>query len=125
MSERQRPQITERAQRLLENIKDEFTYKIIHEAEKYTLKENRGEISEGDMQKAKKIFRAIPVSTSKRKWTVRVAITVFLVFLLLHFEAFAELPNISSSLQIRLYLPTIALLVWLLLFSYFFREDWS
>jgi len=125
MNDQQRPQLTERARRLLENIKDEFTYKIIHEAEKHTLKENRGEISEADMQEAKRIFRAIPESTSKRKWTVRVAIAVFLAFLLLHFEAFSELSNIPLSLQIRLYLPTIALFAWLLLFSYFFREDWS
>ena len=122
MSSQRRPRLDQDASSRLEAFKEMVGFRLIHEAEKHVLKDNRREITESDIQKAEKIIPRI--STDKRKWTVKIAMGVIIVLLFMHFQAFSELRDVPQFLQVRLYLPTIAMLVWLILFSYFFQEDW-
>jgi hypothetical protein len=122
VSNEQRPQITVGAQNELDNYINGLKFKIIHEAEKHTLKENRTEISEADMKKAKNIIPSI--STSKRKWVIRIALLIMFGLVISQIQALSELLNVPLPLQIRLYLPILTVFFWFILFSYFFREDW-
>jgi len=111
------------ARNLLDDYKLEIGFRILHEAERIILEEeSRREIGEGDILEAKKrVFRA---STSSRKWAMRFATTLLPALLALQLSTFRELPNLGLIFQICMYFPTVASLVWLLCFSYFFRQEW-
>jgi len=113
--------LTEGSKRELERYKTDLENRIVHKAEEYMLKENRTEISEGDIQKAKKVVRLMP--TSGRKWIMRICTILMFTVLLSHFVAFSELPSTSPQLLFRLYFPTITMLIWMGLLTFFYKED--
>jgi histone H3/H4 len=113
--------LTEGAKRELESYMADLEIRIIHEAEEYMLRANRAEVSEGDIQKAKRIVRLTP--TSGRKWFMRICTILMFAIMLSHFVAFSELPSIQPPLLFRLYFPTIAMLIWMGLLTFFYKED--
>lgn len=114
-------QLTEGAKRELKSFRSDIENRIVHEAEEYMLRENRTEISEADIQNAEKVVRLTP--TKGRKWVMRMCMVLVVGLLLSHFVAFSELSNISLPLLFRLYFPTVTVLIWIGLFTFFYKED--
>jgi len=118
----QRPSLTSGAKEALDKYIERLKFKVIHEAEKHTLKENRTEISESDISIGKKsIFE---VSPSKRKWAIRIILSLMIVVLGIQLKALSELSGLSQSLTLRLHIPNIFGIVFVLILSYIFKEDW-
>lgn len=114
-------ELTEGAKRELENARNNYEKQILHEAEGCALREDRTEISEHDIQKARKAAYVAP--TSGRKWTMRIVIAVVFTTLLSHFAALSQLPNLPFPLLVLLYCQTAVVLALTLLFTYFYRDD--
>lgn len=117
----QRPPISQRAREILEEYKRRITFAILHEAEKQALQSGKMEIGEADVEKAAKVI--VPKSSSARKWCIRILTGLIASLLLLQLGTFTQLTTISLELQVLLYLPSIIFLMWVIVFSYIFREE--
>jgi len=118
----ERPAVTDDAKKALDEDKTVYGYKILNEAEKRALLEGRTQISESDVRSASRIL--LGRSSSHKKWIIRIAISALLPLLLWELSGFAELQRMPLLFELRLYVPTIFALFWVICFSYLFRDEW-
>ena len=127
MSKTDRPPITSDAKELLDVYRDMISYRIAHEAEKKAFERveatgTKLKITESDILFAKTVI--LRSHDNSRKWSVRIAIALMFALLLEQLSALPELQTVAIPTLIRIYFPTLVIFLWMICFSYFFREDW-
>lgn len=126
----ERPQLTEKAKESLDEHGLRVRNTIYNIAEKRALDQGRGEISEDDILQAK---RRIPIflSTSKRKWCIRVLFPLTFAFLFAQIAAsyqlftYVEATELPLIVQLGIVFPMFIILLFMVIFTLLFRDDWS
>jgi hypothetical protein len=126
---RDRPRLTERAKEALKKYNGRYSNTVLNLAEKRVLESNRTEIDEPDILDAQKNFPSRVPATS-RKWCIRISTTSVFMLLVAQVAAFYQLfqsinfQNLALVIQVWLILPNIAVLLFMVIFTWIFKEDW-
>lgn len=126
------PQFTTAAQKLLVEHLQEFESTIHEIAKRRVLDEKRKEISEIDVLVALETISPYTKTSGNpsRKWSVRILVSLTFTLLVAQVAAFYQLLRYVSPQELPLItqtwlvFPAIFVLVLVVIFTWFFREDW-
>jgi hypothetical protein len=125
----EQPYLSKEAKRLLSECANRHRNLIYNIAENRALGQHRKEISETDILVA---VRSIPtsVSSTKRKWGIRILVTVAFAVTGIQVGAFYSLFKYMLAEELPVLLlawlisPTMLIMVLAIVFAWIFREDW-